>query len=163
MIDAWLNPVLLRLREGESASLCSLSHVKQTKAGEWGSELFGRVPDRSHWHICMWNRHFTPPHFLIVAKIICEIAFHQECFPRQLSHNLHAVGPQSWHTHLFFSWNVCAFLSGCWWGHFLNNHLPAFIFWGGPSTCCFQQQVYPNVLITGKVRAANWNGCPARV
>lgn len=94
VIDAWLNPVFLRPPGRVSRSLCaSLSRMKQTKAGERGSELFGRVPDRSHWHICMWNRHFTPPHFLIVAKIICEIAFHQECFPRQLSHNFTCGGP----------------------------------------------------------------------
>lgn len=29
--------------------------------------------------MCMWNRHFTPAHSLIVRKMICEIAFQQEC------------------------------------------------------------------------------------
>lgn len=159
MIDAWLNPVFQRLPGRVSRSLCaSLSHMKLTKAGEWGSELFGRVPDRSHWHICMWNRHFTPPHFLIVAKIICEIAFHQECFPRQLSHNLHAVGPtELTHAPLLFLPLVRFYFvkkkRKKKKRNFLNTHLSAIIL-EGYSTCCLQQQVEPNVIIARKVRGS---------
>lgn len=37
--------------------------------------------------------------------------------------------------------------------HFLNTHLSAIIL-EGDSTCCLQQQVEPNVVITRKVRGA---------
>lgn len=77
-----------------SGALCLfLPHVRQIAAADRGSESSGRPPDPSHRRICMWNRHFTPPHSLIVAKIICEIAFHQECFPRQLSQFYMRGGP----------------------------------------------------------------------
>lgn len=96
---AWLMLDLIRgslRRPGRARrSLCaSPSHAKRTeKRATWGSELFGGLPAPSHRHICMWNRHFTPPHSLIVAKIICEIAFHQECLPRQLSRFYMRGGP----------------------------------------------------------------------
>lgn len=110
--DAWLRPMLAEPLAGGGAarrgSLCALSRVKRTKAGVRGSGCCSagyRVlpPRHTGKTICMWNRHFTPPHSLIVGKIICEIALHQECFLRQLSHHfLCTAGPQSWHASSYF-------------------------------------------------------------
>ena len=153
----------LRLPGRVRRPLCApLSHVKLTKAGEWGSELFGRVPDPSHRRICMWNRHFTPPHSLIVAKIICEIAFHQECFPRQLSRFYMHGGPTELthaplhslpHVRFLSHFNSSAsflFL----FSFFFFEQLPlsnySRVYSGGKSTCCPQMAGRSDGVITTK-------------